>query len=253
MTPQEQTPAIPPYVPYRTFQTFLEFLLEEGIPGRIDKTVWGPRFSGSSGTQLMTALKVLELVDSEAHPDDKLDRLVHAEGEERRVLLRDILEGFYKPVFELDLSRASKGQFRDAFRRFGTKEGVLTKCEAFFIRAAQAAGIKLSQRILAGRHGAGRLRNSGTSVRSRAVTAQPVNTVKTERVVDVDPASQELSTQLELADRILAKYPDFDPAWDPSVQTRWLEGMTRLYEGLSVSGLDRSNDREIVDGDIPLA
>ena len=252
MTPQEQTPAIPPYVPYRTFQTFLEFLLEEGIPGRIDKTVWGPRFSGSSGTQLMTALKVLELVDSEAHPDDKLDRLVHAEGEERRVLLRDILEGFYKPVFELDLSRASKGQFRDAFRRFGTKEGVLTKCEAFFIRAAQAAGIKLSQRILAGRHGAGRLRNSGTSVRSRAVAAQPVNTVKTERVVDVDPASQELSTQLELADRILAKYPDFDPAWDPSVQTKWLEGMTRLYEGLSVSGKDRSSDREVVEGDIPL-
>ena len=252
MTPQEQTPAIPPYVPYRTFQTFLEFLLEEGIPGRIDKTVWGPRFSGSSGTQLMTALKVLELVDSEAHPDDKLDRLVHAEGEERRALLRDILEGFYIPVFELDLSRASKGQFRDAFRRFGTKEGVLTKCEAFFIRAAQAAGIKLSQRILAGRHGAGRLRNSGTSVRSRAVAAQPVNTVKTERVVDVDPASQELSTQLELADRILAKYPDFDPAWDPSVQTKWLEGMTRLYEGLSISGTDRSSDREVVEGDIPL-
>ena len=253
MTPQEQTPAIPPYVPYRTFQTFLEFLLEEGIPGRIDKTVWGPRFSGSSGTQLMTALKVLELVDSEAHPDDKLDRLVHAEGEERRALLRNILEGFYTPVFELDLSRASKGQFRDAFRRFGTKEGVLTKCEAFFIRAAQAAGIKLSQRILAGRHGAGRLRNSGTSVRSRAVVSQPVNTVKTERVVDVDPASQELSTQLELADRILAKYPDFDPAWDASVQTKWLEGMTRLYEGLSVSGTDRLSDREVVEGDIPLA
>ncbi len=254
MTPQEQTPAIPPYVPYRTFQTFLEFLLEEGIPGRIDKTVWGLRFSGSSGTQLMTALKVLELVDSEAHPDDKLDRLVHAEGEERRALLRHILEEFYTPVFELDLSRASKGQFRDAFRKFGTKEGVLTKCEAFFIRAAQAAGIKLSQRILAGRHGAGRSRNPGTSVRSRAaVAAQVVNPEKNERTAEVEPASQELSTQLELADRILAKYPDFDPAWDPSVQTRWLEGMTRLYEGLSVSGLDRSNDREVVDADIPLA
>jgi hypothetical protein len=84
------------------------------------------------------------------------------------------------------------------------------------------------------------------------VAAQPVNTAKTERVVDVDPASQELSTQLELADRILAKYPDFDPAWDPSVQTKWLEGMTRLYEGLSVSGTDRSSDREVVEGDIPL-
>ncbi|MQG37731.1 MAG: hypothetical protein FI719_05215 [SAR202 cluster bacterium] len=253
MTPQEQTPAIPPYVPYRTFQTFLEFLLEEGIPGRIDKTVWGPRFSGSSGTQLMTALKVLKLVDSEAHPDDKLDRLVHAEGEDRRTLLRNILEGFYTPVFELDLSRASKGQFRDAFRRFGTKEGVLTKCEAFFIRAAQAAGIKLSQRILAGRHGSGRLRNSGTSARPRALISQPVSSAKNERVVDAEPASQELSTQLELADRILAKYPDFDPTWDPSVQARWLEGMTRLYEGLSVTGSERLSDREVIDEEMPLA
>ena len=121
---------------------------------------------------------------------------------------------------ELDLSRASKGQFRDAFRKFGTKEGVLTKCEAFFIRAAQAAGIKLSQRILAGRHGASRSRNAGTSVRSRAaVAAQIVNTGKNVRAAEVEPASQELLTQLELAGRILAKYPDFDPAWDPSVQT----------------------------------
>ena len=84
------------------------------------------------------------------------------------------------------------------------------------------------------------------------MTAQPVNTGKNERLVDVDSASPELSTQLELADRILAKYPDFDPSWDPSVQTRWLEGMTRLYEGLSVGGSDRLSDREVVDGDIPL-
>ena len=57
---QEQK-TIPPYVPYRTFQTFLEFLFDEGIPDRIDRSVWGARFSGSSGTQLMTTLKVLNL------------------------------------------------------------------------------------------------------------------------------------------------------------------------------------------------
>ena len=56
---QERQIAVPPYVPYRTFQTFLEFL-QDGIPARIDRSVWGSRFSGSSGTQLMTALKVLQ-------------------------------------------------------------------------------------------------------------------------------------------------------------------------------------------------
>ena len=120
----------------------------------------------------MTALKVLLLVDSEGHPSEELEELVHAEGDDRRALLRRILERFYTPVFELDLPRASRGQFHEAFRSFGTKEGVLTKCEAFFIRAAQAAGIELSRRILAGRHGANRTRNTPAAGRSRTATAQ---------------------------------------------------------------------------------
>jgi hypothetical protein len=49
------------------------------------------------------------------------------------------------------------------------------------------------------------------------------------------------SIKLELADRILAKYPDFDPGWDAAVQAKWLEGMTRLYEGLSIGPSDRES------------
>ena len=238
MTLHEQTSTVPPYVPYRTFQTFLEFLLDEGIPGRIDKTVWGPRFSGSSGTQLMTALKVLTLIDSDGHPSDELENLVHSEGDDRRALLRRVLERFYVPVFDLDLARASKGQFHEAFRSFGTKEGVLTKCEAFFIRAAQAAGIDLSKRILVGRHGASKNRAAVTPPRQRAAAAQVAAPI-TPAHVFAEPLATAGSLKLELADRILAKYPDFDPGWDPAVQAKWLEGMTRLYEGLSVNPVDR--------------
>jgi hypothetical protein len=233
MTQQEQLLTIPPYVPYRTFQTFLEFLLEEGIPDRIDRTVWGSRFSGSSGTQLMTALKVLKLIDTEGRPAQDLDDLVHGEGEDRRSALRDVLERFYGPVFELDLPRASKGQFHEAFRKFGTKEGVLTKCEAFFIRAADAAGIELSKRITSGRHGASKARSAPTQTRPRAAAvpaAMPEKIVAATTPENVVPTS---SFNLELADKILAKYPDFDPAWDATVQARWLEGMTRLHDGLS--------------------
>ena len=80
---QERARAVPPYVPYRTFRTFLEFLLE-GIPDRIDRSVWGSRFSGSSGSQLMTALKAFSLIDATGRPQKELERLVFAEGEERR-------------------------------------------------------------------------------------------------------------------------------------------------------------------------
>ena len=142
-------------------------------------------------------------------------------------------------MFDLDLARASKGQFREAFRSFGTKEGVLTKCEAFFIRAAQAAGIELSKRILVGRHGSSKGRTAAAPTRQRSVTLPVAIAEKVPMQTSVEMVVQGGSLKLELADRILAKYPDFDPAWDPAVQAKWLEGMTRLYEGLSVAPADR--------------
>ncbi len=244
MTISEQQSTIPPYVPYRTFQTFLEFLADEGIPDRIDRTVWGPRFSGSSGTQLMTALKVLALIDPEGSPTQDLDDLVHAEGEARRSTLRHVLERFYTPVFALDLTRASRGQFHEAFRSFGTKEGVLTKCEAFFIRAAQSAGIELSRHITAGRHGSGRTRSGTASTRHRPASPPAPLTEKSTTKPAPEAPAQSTPNQLELADRILAKYPDFDPSWDPDVQAKWLEGMTRLYEGLNTSNADKDESLE---------
>ena len=81
----------PPYVPYRTFRTFLEFL-KEGIPDRIDRSVWVSRFSGSSGMQLMTSLKALNLIDDLGMPSSDLEKLVYAQGKDRRDLLREILQ-----------------------------------------------------------------------------------------------------------------------------------------------------------------
>ena len=212
--------AVPPYVPYRTFRNFLESL-RDGVPARIDRSVWGQRYSGSSGIQLMTALKVLDLMDEGGRPAEVLERLVGAEGDERRHILRAVLEAHYAPVFSLDLSRATRAQFHEAFRSFGTKEGVLTKCEAFFIQAAQDAGIELSAFILARRHVTRR-----TTPASRG-RAQPV-----ERAAE-QPASDPEAGRRSVAQMILAKYPDFDPSWTSDVQARWLEGIAKLYEGLA--------------------
>ncbi|MDA0676816.1 MAG: hypothetical protein O2788_02285 [Chloroflexi bacterium] len=250
---QERHTALPPYVPYRTFQTFLEYM-QDGIPARIDRSVWGSRFSGSSGTQLVTALKSLQLVDANGHPEPVLEQLVFAEGERRRALLRGLLEDYYKPVFRLDLARATRNQFHEAFRSFGAREGVLTKCEAFFIQAALAAGIQLSQYILAGRH-QGRRRSGGAKggarggARNSVAAASPALQPTAAQMVSPEAApampavaavaadaSPQLVAKLNVAELILSKYPDFDPSWTPEVQAKWLEGMTKLYEGLAAAG-----------------
>lgn len=220
------TPAIPPYVPYRTFRNFLEFL-REGVPARIDRSVWGQRVSGSTGIQLMTALRVLDLVDDEGRPTEDLEHLAGVDGDERRSALIALLRRHYRAVFELDLPRATRAQFREAFRSFGAKEGVLAKCEAFFIQAAQDAGLELSNYVLAGRHVARRL-SSGSS-RSRHQPAER----NVQRPVAAAPAQ---GAGVSIAEMVLRKYPDFDPAWDAATQQKWLDGMTKLMESLGQGG-----------------
>ncbi len=232
---QEQQRPVPPYVPYRTFRTFLEYL-REGIPARIDRSVWGQRFSGSSGNQLMTTLKALSLVHEDGRPAPELEMLVHAEGDERRRLLRSLLERFYQPVFQLDLTRATRSQFHEAFRSFGAREGVLTKCEAFFVRAAQDAGVELSQYVLARRHGSRRLSQPPGRPRNAQQDRPPQHQQQPQ------PKPSPSSSRLAVAEMILSKYPDFDPSWAPEVQAKWMEGMTRLYEGLAAAGGDGDGD-----------
>ncbi len=210
---------IPPYVPYRTFRNFVD-QLREGIPARIDRSVWGARYSGSSGIQLMTALKVLGLTDADGRPTEALERLVMTDGDERRAVLTAVLQRHYRPIFTLDLARATKAQFSETFKVYGAREGVLRKCENFFIQAAQDAGIELSQYILARRHTSRRV-SAGSRPRQSAAAAQPG------RLETVPAASLN-----SLAEMVLAKYPDFDPSWEPSVQERWLEGIGKLYESL---------------------
>ncbi|MCH7738809.1 MAG: DUF5343 domain-containing protein [Chloroflexi bacterium] len=211
---------IPPYVPYRTFRNFVD-QLREGIPARIDRSVWGARYSGSSGIQLMTTLKVLGLTDADGRPTEELERLVMTDGDERRAVLAAILQRHYRPIFTLDLARATKAQFSETFKVYGAREGVLRKCENFFIQAAQDAGIELSQYILARRHTSRRASAGSRTRQSSVAAAQPGR-------LEAVPAAALNS----LAEMVLAKYPDFDPSWDPSVQERWLEGIGKLYESL---------------------
>ena len=210
----------PPYVPYRTFRTFLEFL-KEGIPDRIDRSVWVSRFSGSSGMQLMTSLKALNLIDDLGMPSSDLEKLVYAQGKDRRDLLREILQNFYLPIFQLDLSKATKNQFSEAYRTFGAKEGVLTKCEAFFIKASKDAGIELSQYIVARTHGNSR---SSNLKNKSSIPKQIENPVAKNEISEI---------HLIIVERILDKYPEFDPNWNSEVQSKWMDGMIKLYDNLS--------------------
>ena len=210
---------IPPYVAFKTFQTFLEFL-SQGMPSRIDRSVWVNRFSGSNGTQLMTAIKFFELVDSDGVPSQDFNSLVSKDLNIQKKTLRKILFKFYDHIFELDLDNATRYQFREAFKKFGTKEGVLVKCESFFIQAAKFSDISLSNHILARRHN----NKSNSNEKIKSQTTQVSQSILSKK--------NSVEKNTNIVKIILDKYPEFDPSWTPEVQKAWIESLTKLYESL---------------------
>jgi Family of unknown function (DUF5343) len=142
----------PPYTSYRTFKTFIEDLHEHGVPSRIDRSVL-TRFSGVVGTQLMHALRFLDLIEDDGRPTQRLRELVNAHGAGQwPEKLLERLRQEYAPMFALDLETATPSHFNGAFRKaFPAADAVVQKCVTFFLYAANDAGVKISGRVLKGR------------------------------------------------------------------------------------------------------
>ena len=170
----------PPYTSYQTLKTMAQQMNEHGLPSRIDRSVL-TNFSGAVGTQLLTALKFLNLTDNDGHPTDALNELVTSYGtEEWSKNLSDIVRKAYEPIFELDLQTASPNQFTDKFRAaYPSTEDVSRKSITFFLNAAQDSEITISPYILKNKKprlaskkkgaGAGaRKRNTGASAKSNS-------------------------------------------------------------------------------------
>ncbi len=243
----------PPYIPFRTFKTFLQDLEEHGVPGRVDSTAL-KRFAGGVARQLKTALRFLNLVDADDHPTDDLKALSGAFGREGwPAALSGLLRAHYSPVLSrIDLSSATPGQLRDAFKDgFGgnANEGVLRKSELFFLQAAQEAGIPISKRIpiitrqrSAGSSGRRRSKNgfdatstdrSASNTSGRTPPPNPDSSGRQD-----PPKPQEASLQSQL----LNKFPEFDPTWPDEIKAQWFQGFQKLM-GM-VSDQPQKNDGE---------
>lgn len=140
----------PPYVAFKTFGTLIEDLNEHGIPSVIDRSVLR-RFSGGVGSQLISALKALRLIDESNRPTPQLPLLVQAHGTDGyKDAVATVLRDAYPYLANLDLTTATPTQFADAFRVTGAKEDVLRKSRTFYLHAAQFAGVPIGSRLTSG-------------------------------------------------------------------------------------------------------
>ena len=139
----------PPYVSYSFFTSFINGLRENGIPMRIDRSIM-PKASGSMVSGILGALRYLNLTDENSKPTSMMKDLVEASDEDRKPLLKKMLEDGYQFLFTdpgLDLSRATGQQVAELFRKQNITGSTVSKSIAFFLAAAKTAGITVSSHV----------------------------------------------------------------------------------------------------------
>ncbi|MBI4296686.1 MAG: DUF5343 domain-containing protein [Chloroflexi bacterium] len=225
---------LPPYVAYKTFHTFIEGLKSSGIPARIDRSYWGAHWSGSTGTQLVAALRFLGLVDSSGVPTPRLKQLVFAQGTQRTEILKQASsEGFdFLIRGTFDCSTATYGQLVEAFHNnFQVNNDVVRKCAKFFIGLAAESGIPLSSFIT----------NRSKTIHTTSGTKSGKSSRKVLPRTNQNPQiPQEIGAipgESSYQQMLLTKFPTFNPAWPDDIQRKWFEAYAELLKRSPGNGM----------------
>jgi hypothetical protein len=214
----------PPYVSYKTFGSFIS-QLQPQVPSRIDRSIWGEMFSGSTGTQLMSAMRFLNLIDGNARPTARLRVLPSASGEHRAALLRQVAEESYAFVLKgtLDTQNATYAELEDAFQNsYHMKSDVCRKCIKFFTEISKDAGIPLSPQITKKRKVP--RTNSGTK------NANKIAGTRTNDNLVVPFKESKIPELLPWHQMLADKFPHFDPAWNDDIKKKWFEAYFELFK-----------------------
>jgi hypothetical protein len=144
----------PPYLSWKTFIGFVKSF-EQGLPPRIDKSAMS-RLSGGNQGLMTNALIYLKLMKADGKPEPLLESIVDSIHPDKKAeyqeYLKTMLKNAYPFLFDktgdFDLERSTSAHFGEKFEAQGVRGETVEKCEAFFISAAQEAGMKISPHIL---------------------------------------------------------------------------------------------------------
>ena len=201
----------PPYVTYATWARVLEDV-KERKPTQLDGSYFHELgLSDSTGVTVRAALWFLGLVEGDNMPTENLLELAEAEGDDRKRLIRQIVEEAYEPIVgQVDLEHATMGHLVDSFKRAGAEGNVGHKCVTFFLALAKDAGMTLSPSLLTkSRVGAPQRRDLGGAVGSRGAS-------------NVQRSRSGRKSAGAGPGHLASKLPAFDPGWPKEVREEWL-------------------------------
>lgn len=211
----------PPYISFQTFLTFLKELKTNGLPPQIDKSVMA-KMSFGQQNQMKMALRSLSLMEADK-PTARLRALVDAlETPGFDDLMLELMRETYPYVFALDLMEATPTMFADAFKVTGAKEDVLRKCRTFFLHAAKKVGLPLGQRLLTG---------SIPRTPSNGGKRKPKKAKATEQEQQQDADTGARNGAGAMMEKLLDKFPPFDPKWPDEIKAKWFAGFDQFMQG----------------------
>jgi hypothetical protein len=226
---------LPPYVSYRTFRNFLDGL-QQGIPARIDRSYWGDRWSGSTGSQLVAALRFLSLVDSNGVPTNRLKQLVSARDVQRTEIIRQLATEAFAFILHssLDPQTATYSQIEELLHNtYQVTPDVSRKCIKFFVGLASDAEIQLSPFIIK----KSKVRTPSTGTRRTC----PKGIIRTKMDSAVPQNSTEIPVQGSLDKILLSKFPTFDPNWTDEVKIKWFDAFDTLLKRVLNRGVEETS------------
>jgi hypothetical protein len=207
--------------------------LQRGLPARIDRSYWGDKFSGSTGTQLMSALRFLNLIDSNGLPTLQLKDLASAKGPRRSEVLKKISQESFSFLMtnSFESEKATYAQLEEVFNDiYQVDRDVARKCIKFFIEIASDAGIPLSPFIT---------KKSKISRPANISEKVPKKTIiRTNPSLTVPQNVELVPHTTSWKELLLTKFPSFDPSWPNDVQMKWFEAFDELLK----RGFISSND-----------
>ncbi|GAC1418111.1 MAG: hypothetical protein NVSMB64_27880 [Candidatus Velthaea sp.] len=201
-------PLGPPYGPPSNLRTIFAAWRDRRMPAAIGRE-WFEKIglSGNLAPRNLHALRYLGLIDQADAPTPLAERLRVASMDEYPAVLERVVRTAYAKVFALrDPAVDSRARLDDAFRH-EKPSAQRSRMVACFVGLCAQTGIALKDRPVSAPAGAGRIG------RPRAVK------------IVASPAAA--SPGLEL---LVAKFPEFDPAWPQRVQELWFENFARLRE-----------------------
>lgn len=145
-TQEKKAPA--PYISWKTFTSFISSITGK-VPAQIDSSILR-NMSGTARSQLLSALKFLDLIDADGMTQDSLKKLADAYNGEWKPALAVFLRHSYKKVVgDLNLDTATPAMLRERFRiNGGVDGGTVDMAMRFYLSALKEADVKFSDHLV---------------------------------------------------------------------------------------------------------